>query len=151
MATKKEALESAPKRKFMSATGEDIRVTHPDGSVALVGEEPRELPPKLWRAAIKQGCIPDTQLRKADLPAEPADDAFSRKQAIKDKISEALDSDETDEKYDDAFTAAGVPNVRWLEKQCGFSLSASERDVAWAEVQAERDDGEEEEEEGEGE
>lgn len=145
MTTKKEALDVAPARKFMSATGEDIRVTHPDGSIALVGEEPRELPPKLWRAAIKQGCIPDTQLRKAELPQEPGDDAFSRKQAIKDKINEALDSDETDERYEDAFTAAGVPNVRWLEKQVGFSLSAQERDVAWAEVQAERDDGEEEE------
>jgi hypothetical protein len=139
-------------RTFRSADGEDIRVTHPDGSVAIVGEEPRELPRKLWRHAIKQGCLPDEQIKKADLPLEPKDDAFTRKQAIKDKIVEAMESDENDEKYDDAFTSAGVPNVRWLEKQVGFGLSAQERDEAWAEVQSEREqDEDEEEEEGTGE
>ena len=43
-------------RRFYSRDGDDIRVTHPGGSVAIVGEEPRTLPKHLHRAAIKNGC-----------------------------------------------------------------------------------------------
>ena len=42
-------------RRFYSRDGDDIRVTHPGGSVAIVGEEPRTLPKHLHRAAIKNG------------------------------------------------------------------------------------------------
>ena len=68
---------------------------------------------------------------------DPASDAFTRKNAIKAAMLDALQADEDDPDYTDAFTANDIPNVRWLEKKVGFSLSADERDAAWAEVQNE--------------
>lgn len=123
-------------RYFRSYDQSDIRVTHPDGSVAIVGEKPRTLPRKLWRQAIKAGCQTDEILKPAELVTTAADDAFTRQQAIKDAIIAALESDESDPAFADAFTANDIPNVRWLEKRVGFGLSADERDQVWAEVQA---------------
>lgn len=137
-------------RLFRSIDGSDIRVTHPSGDVAIVGETPRTLPPKLWRAAIKQGCTTEGAFTPAELPPLTVqNDPHTRKEAIKAKMVEALESDETDTKYEDAFTAAGIPNVRWLEKALGFGMSADERDACWAEVKAEQPEEEEEEEESE--
>lgn len=127
-------------RLFRSFDGTDIRVTHPDGSVAIVGAVPRTLPKKMWRLAVKAGCQTDTSIQPADLPGlHVGDDAFTRRAAMKKAIIEALESDDADEAFADAFTANDIPNVRWLEKRVGFSLSADERDDVWAEVQAEAD------------
>lgn len=137
---KEGASPGSDERLFHSFDGTDIRVTHPDGSVAIVGETPRALPKKMWRLAVKNGCQTDTSIKPVDLPGLHAgDDAFTRRKAMKDAIIEALESDEADEAYADAFTAADIPNVRWLEKRVGFSLTADERDDVWAEVQAETD------------
>lgn len=143
----KAATDAPEEKQFRSVDGTDIRVTHPDGSVAIVGADPRPLPRKMWRAAIKAGCQTDGTVRAADLPSglTAADDAFTRKQAIKDAMIEALQSDEADPAYEDAFTANDIPNVRWLEKKIGFSLSADERDVCWGEVQEEIPDADEDE------
>ena len=131
-------------RRFYSRDGDDIRVTHPGGSVAIVGEEPRTLPKHLHRAAIKNGCQilePGESLSAAQRTTveenDPGTDAFTRKNAIKVAMLDALQADEDDANYADAFTANDIPNVRWLEKKVGFSLSADERDAAWAEVQTE--------------
>ncbi len=131
-------------RRFYSRDGDDIRVTHPGGSVAIVGEEPRTLPKHLHRAAIKNGCQilePGESLSAAQRTTveenDPGTDAFTRKNAIKAAMLDALQADEDDANYADAFTANDIPNVRWLEKKVGFSLSADERDAAWAEVQNE--------------
>ena len=131
-------------RRFYSRDGDDIRVTHPGGSVAIVGEEPRTLPKHLHRAAIKNGCQilePGENLSAAQRTTveenDPGTDAFTRKNAIKAAMLDALQADEDDANYADAFTANDIPNVRWLEKKVGFSLSADERDAAWAEVQTE--------------
>ena len=133
-------------RFFRSFDGSDIRVDHPDGSVAIVGAEYRTLPKKLWRLAIKRGCVSDTTINPADLPGlSVADDAFTRKQRIKDMIVEALQSDEEDPRFADAFTPQDIPDLRWLEKACGFPLSAEERDAAWDEVQRDMPDPEEDE------
>lgn len=133
----KAAAKDPNERYFRSFDGSEVRVTHPDGSVAIVGAEPRTLPKKLWRAAVKAGCQTDTTLKPAELPElTPADDAFTRNQAIKDAMIAALEADEDDAEFADAFTANDIPNVRWLEKRVGFSLSADERDAAWSEVQA---------------
>ena len=124
-------------RLFYSFDGSDIRVPLPDGSVVIVGERPRPLPKKFWRAAIRNGCQTSDSIPKVDLEPElgAKDDPFTRMEAIKAAIVEALESDETDEQYADAFTANDIPNVRWLEKKVGFGLTADERDAAWREVQ----------------
>ena len=145
-------------RRFYSRDGDDIRVTHPGGSVAIVGEEPRTLPKHLHRAAIKAGAQilePGEALTAAKrttvVADDPASDAFTRKNAIKAAMLDALQADEDDANYADAFTANDIPNVRWLEKKVGFSLSADERDAAWAEVQSENDNGDDGDNENEGE
>ena len=145
-------------RRFYSRDGDDIRVTHPGGSVAIVGEEPRTLPKHLHRAAIKAGAQilePGEALtatkRTTVVADDPASDAFTRKNAIKAAMLDALQADEDDPDYTDAFTANDIPNVRWLEKKVGFSLSADERDAAWAEVQSENDNGDDGDNENEGE
>lgn len=134
-------MPAAPKKlKFYSPDGTPIRVTLPDGSVALVGETPRELHPKFNRAAVREGCL-TTDMPSADRirgPAVPdADDAFKRRDLIKDKIHEALNAPEGAEGYEDAFTQAGVPNINWLNKALGFNIERSERDELWVQVQAE--------------
>lgn len=151
LSSKAEEAAAPAEKLFSSIDGTDVRVTHGDGSVAIVGADPRPLPRKLWRAAIKAGCQTDARLRAVDMPVDPADDAFTRKQAIKDAMIAALQADDTDPEFEDAFTANDIPNVRWLEKRVGFSLSGDERDVCWSEVQQDMPDGDEEEGEGDGE
>ena len=141
---RKQDTPAADERLFRSYDGEDIRVTLADGSVAVVGATPRPLPRKFWREAIKQGCQTG-EIKAADLPPmSPADEAETRREAIKKAIIEALEGDETDKAFADAFTANDIPNVRWLEKRVGFNLSAEERDQAWEEVQAEQPAGDSE-------
>lgn len=154
MALKKQQGAATPdssERLFSSIDGEDVRVCHPDGAIAIVGATPRPLPKKLWRLAVKAGCQSDVTLRPADMPIEAKDEAFTRKQAIKDAMVAALKAEDEDPKFADAFTANDIPSVRWLEKHLGFGLTSDERDVAWGEVQDEMPDADEEEGEEEGE
>ena len=90
-------------RRFYSRDGDDIRVTHPGGWVAIVGEEPRTLPMPLHRAAIKNGCQilePGESLSAAQRTTveenDPGTDAFTRKNAIKAAMLDALQADEDD-------------------------------------------------------
>lgn len=130
--------EVTAERTFWSPFGDVIRVEHPDGSVANVGEQPRPLPKKLWRAAVKAGCSTSTDIRKADLTGlDAGDDPFTRVGRMKEVILAALESDENDPRYADAFDAHDKPSLRWLEKECGFPISSTERDSAWDEVQKE--------------
>lgn len=157
---------------FFSPDGTDIRVTHEDGSVAIVGAEPRTLPQKLHRAAAREGCSVQhtgpggkaearsaaraAQSRSKAKPSaeEIAADAHLRHAAISAIVEEALRSEETDEEYADAFTNGGKINVKWLSEKVGFTVEASERDeiqtTIEAKLDAEEGDGEEGDEGGEG-
>ena len=137
-------------KKFYSEDGTTIRVCHPDGSVALIGEEPREIPKKMWRLAVREGALAsDMKVQKADLSeVGDGDDAETRRQAIYDAMLKAWDANESDEEtpaeFEGAFTAAGVPNVRWIEKFVGFDIDAKERDEIWQQVQDENGEDESE-------
>ena len=130
-------------KKWFSEDGTDIRVTLPDGGVAIVGDKPRTLPKKFWKAAVKEGALAtDQNVTRADLSAVgEGDEAETRRKAIYDLMLAAWDASENDEntdsKFDDAFTGAGKPNVRWLEKELGFDIDGTERDEIWAQVQDE--------------
>lgn len=145
-------------RLFHSETGEDIRVTLPNGGVAIVGKTPRPLPQQFHRAALKAGCLIKGAAPAPNVKDKPEDDPHERMAIIKAAILKAVEA-EPDEgadeaaheayekEYGDAFTQAGLPNVRWLEKRIGFNIDASERDQAWNEVKVENgladdDDGE---------
>lgn len=151
--TSKPAPIAPGERTFHSFDGSEIRVAHPDGSVAVVGATPRMLPKKLWKAAIRAGCQTNESAPPAPITGlTVADDAMERKAAIIAAMKEALEADEDDPKYMDAFTADELPSVRWLESKVKFPLSADERDAAWAEVQAllETDEAETDDDDGEG-
>ncbi|MES2347035.1 MAG: hypothetical protein V4641_05625 [Pseudomonadota bacterium] len=133
--------------KFYSPDGTDMRVCLPDGRTAIVGEEPRDLHPAFNRAAIRAGCLSTdmpsaVRMQGADVPLQ--DDVFKRKEAIKEKMSEALRAEEGAPGYEDAFTSSGIPNINWLSKAVGFNIERSERDELWSEVQAELDNDDEE-------
>lgn len=136
-------MAATKKLKFYSPDGTPIRVTHPDGGVAIVGEHPRELPPKFNREAVKAGCLTTDKPAASKLQGPvvpPAADPFKRREAIKDKIIEALNAAEGDAGFEDAFTQGGLPNIQWLSQAVGFTVERSERDELWQEVQIENED-----------
>lgn len=137
----KEATVSTNKNlKFYSPDGTPIRVCLPHGGVAIVTDEPRTLPPAFYKAAMREGCL-TTDMPSADrlkgpevpISAEP----FQRRAAIKGAIERAFNMDEGAEGFEDAFTAAGLPNINWLSRELGFTVERPERDEMWREVQAE--------------
>ncbi|HZX81037.1 MAG TPA: hypothetical protein VFE72_08820 [Lysobacter sp.] len=152
------ALEIENSRLFYSIDGEDVRVTLPNGGVAIVGEEPRPLPPAFWRAASQAGCaVLDAQgnkvrITKADLEG-PAAPAGSTDQSRHDLLVQACIDIIEHEKHIDAggepkpeFKGAlskgaePAPIVRWLEKRVGFSVTAEERNRAWSIALSQTDD-----------
>lgn len=122
--------------EWYSPTGEDIRVTLPDGSVALVPaeeENARPLPAKFNRAAHFAGCLMVGGATKEALagPSVPkSDDQFSRNELIQAQIRMAMKADPSDAAFENAFTGQGIPQVKWLTARLGFAVDASERDEA---------------------
>lgn len=120
--------------RWYSEDGTDIKLDLPDGRTARVGEEPRELPRAFYKAARAAGCVATSDpARLADpLPLEP--DPAERDRVILEAILAAARGDESDPRYENAFTTAGVPNTRWLSRQLRFEVAAVERDRLWAEA-----------------
>lgn len=126
---------------FYSPDKVPVRVELADGGVALVGEKPRSLPPKFWRAATKAGCLIKGGLTAKDLQppkGKPEEDQRTKEDMIVKAMVDAGKNIDA-EGYEGAFTAQGVPQVRWLETRLGFNLGAEERDAAWVIAQAELD------------
>ena len=132
---------------FYSPHGEDIRVVLPAGGIAIVGAKPRSLPRNFWRHATALGCLTKGGITADQLvgpdPGDNVVDPHTRAEMIAQGIRDALLADDDAPGFEDAFTAAGLPSVVWLEKRLGFSIQREERDAAFAEVQ--REDLEEEE------
>lgn len=141
-------------QKFYSPDGTDIRVTLPDGSVAIVNKA-RTLPQRFWRQATREGCLVKGGATAAQLAGpKPSDlsDPLNRRDAImgamKDAAkrvaaSAAAGDDAPPAGYEGAFTRTGTPNVRWLETRLGLEIDGNERDELWTEVQVELDNEEE--------
>jgi hypothetical protein len=156
--TKKETAATSD-RLFYSEDGTPIRVTTPDGGVALIGKKPRPLPKKFHRSALREGA------RTTDMPAKEeledgigkGDDPFERRKAIKEAMVDAMEAHDTADEngtkvraeYEEAFTKADVPSVIWLKNRVGFGVDGAERDELWAEIQSELEAEGEEPEEGE--
>lgn len=162
----------APTKAFHSPTGEELRITHGNGSVALIGSEPKPLPQHLWTAAIRAGAQPvgnQPKLTAAELKAATAaaatgagsagtDGNVSFIERLKVEIRKAVEAEndavdsggDVTEEFKNAFTSNGIPQVKWLQDRVGSAVSADQRDEAWAEVEAELEpegdeDGEDEE------
>jgi hypothetical protein len=131
--------------RWYSPDGTPIHVYLPDGSKAIVAEDPRELPRKFWKAAGRAGCMTTGMPNVKDMQppqGNPEDDAETRIELIAAAIQEAMGQEEDAPGYEDAFTNAGKPNVQWLSKKVGFTVTAADRDEAYDRVELE---GEEEE------
>lgn len=144
-------------KKFISPfEGEEIRLTLPDGGVALVGNTPKVLPKRFWREALKNGCQPADEKpltpaqKRAALAAAPESDTSEDATLIQRMIVEirkAFNSDPTDPRYANAMTTQGIPTTKWLTDVMGQPISAQQRDEAYALFEAEdAEDGEGEDE-----
>lgn len=152
--------DAKAKTKFFTTQfpGEEVRLTLPDGGVALVGDEPKELPERFWRAALANGCqVADEKpltaaQKRAALRASPENDSTGEDTLIERmvaKIKEIFNGDPNDPRYSDALTTQGIPTVAWLIQAMGVNVTSAQRDEAFAkyELQAEDDDGDEADEE----
>lgn len=127
---------------FYSPDGTPIRVCLPDGRVAIVGEEPRELPRGFFKEAFKQGCMTTAMPSKAEIDAlKPAvgtaHEPLDRVKAITQAIRDAANAAEDAPGYEGAFTGTGMPDIKWLSAKVGFGVDRTERDGAWHVVQQE--------------
>lgn len=123
-----------------SPRSESIRVTLPDGGIAVIPPEPTEVPDIFYDAALRAGCRVVGMAQEPDPNAAAPSDADTKSGLIAEAIRDAQMADPTDEAYADAFTASGIPSTTWLSHKVGFNVSASERDEAWRNVLAEDDD-----------
>lgn len=116
--------------KFYPPKGkETVTVGLISGHMAVVNAEGTILNKMFHAEAIAQGC------RLSNDDDEGDDETFDRAAQIRGAIEDLLDSDNAE-----AFTANGLPQTDALSKACGFRVSSSERDAAWAEVSKTMDD-----------
>lgn len=145
-------------KNFVSTfPGEEIRLTLPDGGVAIVGNDPKPLPERFWRKALQSGCteangkpMTRAQLRAAAKAAPEADvsEDSTLIERLIDACKEILNGDPLDPQFAEAMTEQEIPRVDWLSQRVGANVTAEQRDEAWAKLQLELDDeGEEEDEE----
>lgn len=154
----------APTKQFYSPSGEELRITHGNGAVALIGPDPKPLPKHLWQAAIRAGAqvsgqsgLTTEESRAAKKAGEDGaggaenDQRFTiiekLKQAMREAVDAYADAEEAGRdvtvEFASAFTSNGIPQVKWLEGRVGFSISADQRDQAWADLQPELEESEE--------
>lgn len=134
-------------RLFYSPDGTPIRVCLKDGSVAIVGETPRELQPRFWSAAARSGCftvggVTPEQVAVPKLRAE--DDPEARRDAVLNAMRELLQYQLAREsgaaariEFENALIGPEGnerPSVKWLENRLGFDVDGEERDRLWRQV-----------------
>lgn len=152
--------EPKAKTKFFISPfdGEEIRLTLPDGGVAIVGNTPKELPDRFWRKALSSGCQPADEKpltnaqKRAALAAAPendtADDA-TLIERLKAKIREIFNADPNDPRFENALTGQDIPAVAWLSEAMGQPITSAQRDEAYALFEAEDSDNDSDEDEDE--
>jgi hypothetical protein len=123
--------------------GEVVRIASTSGHIVLIGNEFTEVPEHMEKDAYANGCVSEelynsirTDMEKesaatkslAGGSAHPGDQA----PVVIEKIKVMLNS--TEEGY---FTKAGLPNLKVLEKLCGFTVSRELMEASWEIVSAE--------------
>jgi len=113
--------------KFKAPGDKPISVALLSGDTICIPPEGREVPPRFRKAALAAGCI----VVGVDVEPPKENREPTKGEIIRAAIEKMLDSDE-----EGAFGADGKPSVKVLSRECGFNVSAAERDEAWAAVQA---------------
>ena len=124
-----------------------IRCATTDGHVIIIGYVPRTIPRMFKAEALAQNALTETALQnwlqgigrepepepEIELPAGPqnidglsAEEKFAR---IKEKLLPILIAGDPQN-----FTQQGIPKVEALTAACGFEVTGSERDAAFAEL-----------------
>lgn len=156
MVSSKPAPPAKTKQFVSTFPGEEIRLTLPDGGVAIVGSEPKTLPERFWRKALQSGCteangkpMSRAQLRAAARAAPEADQSEDSTliERLIGACKDILNGDPLDPQFADAMTEQEIPRVDWLSQRVGANVTAEQRDEAWAKLQLELDEGDEEEDE----
>jgi len=120
-------------KKFRSISGKDVQVALLSGHVAMVGVEWRPLPALFHQEAYARGCISDDMLSGIKGPDSMSggsgNTALSdeeRKQKIESVIKSLVDANNPE-----SFTSTGLPRADVVNKECGFTTTAEERNAAF--------------------
>lgn len=96
------------------------------GHTCVVTPQGNDVEPRFRKEAIARGCmLMGAGNDEGDGPREA-----SKSELIQKGIDKMLDGDD-----DGAFTGDGKPDSRKLSEVVGFTVTAAERDEAWAVVQ----------------
>lgn len=115
--------------KFKSGTEEDTHLALTSGHSAIVTAEGNDIDPRFHAEAIRRGCKPIG----IEIPPEAqAADGFNRAKALRDGITQMLESTE-----DGMFTANNKPNIKKLASIVGFNPDREEVDATWSAIQEE--------------
>lgn len=111
--------------KFKSPGSDPVMVSLLSGHTCTVSHEGTEVEPRFRKEAIARGCTP--------MGVGSEDDSTKREPTKVDLISAGIEKMlEGDD--EGAFTGDGKPDVRKLSDVVGFTVTAKERDTAWAVV-----------------
>lgn len=99
---------------------------------------PTFVPPYMYQEIIAAGGVPESELSDEELktgnPNEPLDPA-ERKAALMKAFDQIVLRNVREE-----FTAGGSPHNAVMAKELGWTVSAKDRDAAWAEFRAGKPD-----------
>lgn len=129
-------MSDAKKILFRSPSDEPVRVKHENGAVAIVGPEPRELPPLLHTAALKEGCLCDdvplaSRNATAAAPPPPNGNAFDPEKRCKEAIVEIVKRNKPED-----FDNQSLPKLKVLSKVAGFTVDKGLLTKCWNELEA---------------
>jgi hypothetical protein len=124
-----------------------IRCASTDGHVIVIGHVPRTIPMMFKAEALARNALTETALEnwqkgigrepepepEIETPAAPIAIAGMSAEQRFEKIKEALKPILIDGNPAN-FTQQGIPKVEALTAACGFDVTASERDAAFAEL-----------------
>ena len=112
--------------KFKAPGTEPVMVALTTGHTCVVTPEGNTIEPRFRKEAIARGCSP-----MGVGAAEPEVQVEKTKaELIQDGIEKMLEGND-----DDAFTGDGKPDAKKLSQIVGFTVTAKERDDAWAVVE----------------
>lgn len=108
-----------------------IHVALLNGQAISIGKEARDVPQIFLQEAFSKGAIPAEMEAKSFVAEEKNDTVPTTEELLIAGVKKMLVENADD------FTGAGLPNRKTLSAIVGWSVSAEELAVAWAQVQAE--------------
>lgn len=106
-------------------------------SIEFKKGEPTLVPPQMYQEVMAVGAVPEDEIPDDELPKGPAtpETLAARKAMMVEAFKKIVERGNRED-----FTAGGAPHNALLSRELGWSVNAKERDAAWAEFQAGKDD-----------